>query len=87
MKKIGAEVVVFCSLLIALSGCGGANADTTNVLNAGVAKDINLISLASGTTVVSYQNISSEVLINAPSYPLWTRTPVNRSFSSVSLFR
>lgn len=64
MKRIGAEIIVFCSFLVALSGCSGANADTANVLNAGVAKDVNLISSASGTTIVSYQNISSDVGVN-----------------------
>jgi hypothetical protein len=63
MKIIGAEIMVFCSLLIALSGCS-ASASTVNVLSAGVAKDINLISLTSGTVISSYQNVTSEVGIN-----------------------
>jgi hypothetical protein len=60
MKKIGAEIMVFCSLLIALSGCS-AGAAPASVLNAGVAKDINVISSASGTAVLSYQNVTSEI--------------------------
>ena len=63
MKKIGAEITVFCSLLLALSGCS-AGASTVSVINAGVAKDINLISSTSGTAVLSYQNVTSEIGIN-----------------------